>query len=134
MFFSFCLKWKTHHWFFTTCHSCEENQLFGWKSCQFCQLALIFLRFQFLYFKNFFPLLLQQEAISTIKLISQSHKSLFLFHRVYSAPWKCLAEQCQRSPEWIWFHPQVSSQLIFLLLPDKNMTGTLISLEPFSFL
>lgn len=27
--------------------------------------------------------------------------------KVYSAPWKCLAEQCQRSPEWIWFHPQV---------------------------
>lgn len=66
----FCLKWKTHHWFFTTCHSCEENQLFGWKSCQFCQLALIFLRYQLLYFKNYFPIALATGSyLLTIKLI-----------------------------------------------------------------
>lgn len=66
----FCLKWKTHHWFFTTCHSCEENQLFGWKSCQFCQLALIFLRYQLLYFKNYFPFALATGSyLLTIKLI-----------------------------------------------------------------
>lgn len=62
--------WKTRHWFFTTCHSCEENQLFGWKSCQFCQLALIFLRYQLLYFKNYFPIALATGSyLLTIKLI-----------------------------------------------------------------
>ena len=70
MLIIFCLKWKTHHWFFTTCHSCEENQLFGWKSCQFCQLALIFLRYQLLYFKNYFPIALATGSyLLTIKLI-----------------------------------------------------------------
>ena len=70
IFFFFCLKWKTHHWFFTTCYSCEENQLFGWKSCQFCQLALIFLRYQLLYFKNYFPFALATGSyLLTIKLI-----------------------------------------------------------------
>ena len=79
LLFFFCLKWKTHHWFFTTCHSCEENQLFGWKSCQFCQLALIFLRFQFLYFKNFFPIALATGSYLNHKInfpISQEFVSL----------------------------------------------------------
>ena len=114
MFFSFCLKWKTHHWFFTTCHSCEENQLFGWKSCQFCQLALIFLRYQLLYFKNYFPIALATGSyLLTIKLIFPiSQVFVSLSQSILSTIEMC-SWTVPRSPDWIWFHPQVSSQLIF---------------------
>ena len=132
----FCLKWKTHHWFFTTCHSCEENQLFGWKSCQFCHLALIFLRYQLLYFKNYFPIALATGSyLLTIKLIfpiSQVFVSLSqsILSTIEMFSWTKSAKDHLTESD---FTLRWVLSLFFLLLPDKNMTGTLISLEPFSF-